>query len=391
MVNRSLAITVSVVFSLTTFLSACGALPGYSLNTSRLQDNDPTPTATYPVRLISADVILQQNRPAAAAPLPPARFADPAQYVYRVAPQDIIGVTVWDHPELTTQQGQTLSAGGNTTQTVAGALAQPYTTALPGQADPFGQTVSPDGTIFFPFLDKVRVAGKTAGEIRDQLAAALTPYFKKPQVDVRVLAYRSQKVSVTGEVKTPGPLAMSDVPLTLVDAITRSGGTTADADLQRVRLTRNGKLYQLDADGVLDRGEIDQNVMLQAGDIVNIPDRTDSRVFVMGEVKTPLPVSMMKGRLTIADALTQAGGILDTDANARQIYVVRGAREKPESPDIYRLDLTQPDSLLLSTQFRLQPLDVVYVGTAGSVQFNRLVNQVLPTLQTIFYLKQLTR
>src|ERR1700712_2332987 len=147
MVNRSLALTVSVVFSLTTFLSACGALPGYSLNTSRLQDNDPTPTATYPVRLISADVILQQNRPAAAAPLPPARFADPAQYVYRVAPQDIIGVTVWDHPELTTQQGQTLSAGGNTTQTVAAALAQPYTTALPGQADPFGQTVSPHGPL----------------------------------------------------------------------------------------------------------------------------------------------------------------------------------------------------------------------------------------------------
>jgi polysaccharide export outer membrane protein len=104
-----------------------------------------------------------------------------------------------------------------------------------------------------------------------------------------------------------------------------------------------------------------------------------------------VPVSMMKGRLTIADALTQAGGILDTDANARQIYVVRGAREKPASPDIYRLDLTQPDSLLLSTQFQLRPLDVVYVGTAGAVQFNRLVNQVLPTLTTIFYLKQLTR
>jgi polysaccharide export outer membrane protein len=123
-----------------------------------------------------------------------------------------------------------MSAGGNTTQTVAGALAQPYTTALPGQADPFGQTVSPDGTIYFPFVGKVHVAGKTAGEIRDQLAAGLSPYLKKPQVDVRVLAYRSQKVSVTGEVKTPGPLAMSDVPLTLVDAITRSGGTNADAD-----------------------------------------------------------------------------------------------------------------------------------------------------------------
>ncbi len=107
MVNRSLVLSVSVVFSLTTFLSACGALPGYNLNTSRLDDSDPTPSATYSVHLITADVIMQQNRPGPAAALPPARFADPAQYVYRLAPQDVIGITIWDHPELTTQQGQT--------------------------------------------------------------------------------------------------------------------------------------------------------------------------------------------------------------------------------------------------------------------------------------------
>lgn len=372
-------------------MSACSTIPGYQLDTSRLKDNDATPTATYPVHLISADVIMQQNAPSAAAPLPPSRFADPAQYVYRIAPQDILGITVWDHPELTTVQGQGMSAGGNTTQTVAGALSQPYTTALPGQADPYGQTVAYDGSINFPFVGKVHVAGKTIGEVRDQLAAGLAPYLKKPQLDVRVLAYRSQKVSVTGDVKTPGPLAMSDVPLTLVDAITRSGGTNNDADLQRVRLMRGGKLYTLDADAVLDRGDVTQNVMLQNGDIINVPDRTETRVFVMGEVKAPMPIQMMKGRLTIADALTQAGGILDTDANARQVYVVRNAKATPSSPDIYRLDLTQPDSLLLSTQFQLKPLDVVYVGTAGAVQFNRLVNQVLPTLQTLFFMKQLTR
>ncbi|WP_370652230.1 polysaccharide biosynthesis/export family protein [Caballeronia sp. TF1N1] len=381
---------------LTTFLSAliagCAATPGNFLNTSRLQDNDPTPTATYPVRLITAQVVAEEmTAPEVAQPLPPARFADESQYVYRVAPQDILGVTLWDHPELTTPQGSTLSMGGNTTQTVAGALAQPYTQALPGQADPYGQTVSADGYIFFPFIGKTRVAGKTVGEIRDELAAKLSPYIKNPQLDVRVLAYRSQKIAVTGEVKTPGPLAVSDVPLTLVDAITRSGGTTTEADLQRVRLTRGGKLYVLDANGMLDRGDVSQNVMLQSGDILNIPDRYDSRIFVMGEVKTPMPVNMVRGRASIADALTQAGGVLDTDANVRQIYVVRGVRANPSQPDIYRLDMSQPDSLLLSTQFQLRPQDVVYVGTAGAVQFNRLINQVLPTLQTIFYLKQLTR
>ncbi|WP_409014806.1 polysaccharide biosynthesis/export family protein [Caballeronia sp. LP006] len=381
---------------LTTLLSAliagCAATPGNFLNTSRLQDNDPTPTATYPVRLITAQVVAEEmTAPEVAQPLPPARFADESQYVYRVAPQDILGVTLWDHPELTTPQGSTLSMGGNTTQTVAGALAQPYTQALPGQADPYGQTVSADGYIFFPFIGKTRVAGKTVGEIRDELAAKLSPYIKNPQLDVRVLAYRSQKIAVTGEVKTPGPLAVSDVPLTLVDAITRSGGTTTEADLQRVRLTRGGKLYVLDANGMLDRGDVSQNVMLQSGDILNIPDRYDSRIFVMGEVKTPMPVNMVRGRASIADALTQAGGVLDTDANVRQIYVVRGVRANPSQPDIYRLDMSQPDSLLLSTQFQLRPQDVVYVGTAGAVQFNRLINQVLPTLQTIFYLKQLTR
>jgi polysaccharide export outer membrane protein len=104
-----------------------------------------------------------------------------------------------------------------------------------------------------------------------------------------------------------------------------------------------------------------------------------------------MPVSMPNGRATtIADALSLAGGILDTDANPRQIYVMRGMRDKPTQPEVYRLDMTQPASILLSTQFQLQPLDVVYVGTAASATFNRILLQVLPTLQTIFYAKQLT-
>ena len=380
---------------LTTFLSACATAPGYFLDTSRLkEDSHPTPTETYPVKLIDSDLVLAQAKAGAAAAasqaLPPSRFADPSQYIYRLSPQDILGVTVWDHPELTTPNGTTLSAGGNTTQSVGQVLQQPYTTALPGQADPFGQTISADGTIYFPFIGRIRAAGKTASELRDQIAAGLTPYIKNPQVDVRVLSYRGQKVQVTGEVKTPGPLAISDVPLTLVDAITRSGGTNSDADLQRVRLTRNKQLYVLDANGLLDRGDTTQNVMLQAGDIINVPDNTNSRVFVLGEVKSPQPLYMLKGRLSIADALSQAGGILDTDANPRQIYVMRGMKDNPTKPEAYRLDLTQPDAIMLSAQFQLQPQDVIYVGTAASATFNRVLNQVLPTIETMFYVKQLT-
>jgi len=388
-------ITLSIL--LTTFLSACATAPGNYLDTSRLkEDSQNKPAETYPVTLIDAQVIQRQQAQTADTIAkqvlpPPGPFADPTQYVYHVAPQDILGITVWDHPELTTPNGSTLSSGGNTTQSIGGALQQPYTQALPGQADPYGQTVAPDGTIYFPFVGRIRAAGRTTAQIRDELGKKLIPYIRDPQVDVRVLSYRSQKVQVTGDVKTPGPLALSDVPLTLVDAITRSGGSSDNADLQRVRLTRKGKLYVLDANRMLDKGDTTQNVMLEPGDIVNVPDRSDTRIFVMGEVKTPIPVPMNKGELTIADALTQAGGILDTDANPRQIYVMRGMKDKPTTPDVYRLDMTQPDAIMLSSQFQLQPMDVVYVGTAASTTFNRVLQQVLPTVQTLFYLKQLTR
>jgi polysaccharide export outer membrane protein len=383
---------------LTSFLSACATAPGNYLDTSRLKDDgqhqSQPANETYPVHLIDGPLVAAQAQAQAAAAqqaLPSSRYSDPSQYVYRLSPQDILGITVWDHPELTTPQGSTLSAGGNTTQSIGGALQQPYTAALPGQADPYGQTIAADGTIFFPFVGRIHAAGKTAGELRDQLSAGLVRYIRNPQVDVRVLSYRGQKVQVTGDVKTPGPLAISDVPLTLVDAITRSGGTNSDADIQRVRLTRNNKLYVLDANRMLDQGDTTQNVMLQNGDVINVPDHSDSRIFVMGEVKTPIQVPMIRGRLTIADALTLGGGILDTDANPRQIFVMRGMREHPTTPDVYRLDMTQPDAIMLSSQFQLQPMDVVYVGTAASTTFNRVLQQVLPSVQTLFYLKQLTR
>jgi polysaccharide export outer membrane protein len=383
---------LTVALLLTSFLSACVTAPGNYLDTSSLkEDSSSKPAETYPVHLIDSDLVMSEAQQAAEHQtiLPPGKYSDPSQYVYHVAPQDILGITVWDHPELTTPNGSTLSTGDNTTQTLAGAVQQPYTTALPGQADPYGQTVAPDGTIFFPFVGRMQAGGKTVGDIRSELAARLVPYIRNPQVDVRVLSFRSQKVQVTGEVKSPGPLALSDVPLTLLDAITRSGGSTSIADIQRVRLTRNKQLYVLDANSLLDKGDTRQDVMLQAGDIINVPDREDSRVFVMGEVKNPQTVSMLRGRLTIADALTQATGILDTDANPRQIYVLRGMKDHPTTPEVYRLDMTQPNAIMLSSQFQLQPLDVVYVGTAFSTTFNRVIQQVLPAIQSVFYIKEL--
>jgi len=136
--NRSL-LSLTAIALVASLLAGCAVAPGNALDTSHLHEEEPSGSApTYEVHRVTAQTIaeLVAAQQATPRPLPESRFPSLKQYSYHIGPQDILGITVWDHPELTTPQGTSFSAGGNTTQTIAGALAQPYTTALPGQADP---------------------------------------------------------------------------------------------------------------------------------------------------------------------------------------------------------------------------------------------------------------
>lgn len=346
-------------------VAGCAAIPGTQTYGMREQsavklpvkDADEVTPANVKVVPITAELIIEQEKARRAGAASTDKNAKqtpayPALSDYKLGPGDIISVIVWDHPELTIPAG------------------------IYRSAEQSGNLVDADGNIFYPYAGTVHVAGKSADEVREVLAKKLAKVIEKPQVDVRVVSFRSKRVYVVGEVKQPGLLEITDVPLTMVDAVNKVGGFNSDADHSRILLTRKGATWRVDLQALYEDGATDQNALLEAGDIINVPDRQMNKVFVLGEVKKPGSLVMNKKRLTLAEALADAGYIDQLTSNPHWIFVMRGQTDKPE---LYHLDSKSPDALLLADRFPLRARDIVYVDAAEVARWNRVITNILPT------------
>lgn len=345
-------------------LASCALAPGMRFDPQRPLDPDDPESVPKVTKITPA---LVRAMKATATPTNASvseLFGEPEAYTVGVG--DILSIVVWDHPELVFPT-QTYSIGA--------AYEIPN---YSGAANVPGYVVSPAGTIQFPYAGVLNVLGKTPDQIRGELSTKLKNVVNLPQVTVRVLAFRSKRIYLDGEVKTPGPQNIDDVPMTLVEALNRAGGVNVmTGDNSRIRISRGGKNYFVNLPALLQQGIDPTRVMLRNGDIVRVEQREDSKVFVTGEVVRPSVVLPRNGRLTLNEAIGEAGGVNPTSADAKELYVIR--KSDDGDAQIFHLDGKSPVSLALAESFELKPKDVVYVDAAGVVRWSRVINQLLPS------------
>ena len=348
-------------------LTGC-VMPGTHLNKNndnvvKINSNEGSSNLSSSVNLYPLDAESVANYRDSSQPVSQANHKldqEISKYEYRIGVGDILNITIWDHPELTIPAGSYRSASDS------------------------GNWVHADGTIFYPYIGIVNVAGKTVGEIRSDVAKRLAKYIESPQVDVNVAAFRSKRTYITGEVNKPGPQAITNIPLTLLDAINHSGGLSDNADWRNVSLTRDGVEQTLSLYGLMQRGDLTQNRLLRSGDIIHVPRNDNQKIFVMGEVNQPQLLKIDRAGMTLTEALSSAGGINELSADATGIFVIRSSENKQERmADVYQMNMSDASALVIGTEFDLKPYDIVYVTAAPISRWNRIISQFLPTITGI--------
>lgn len=277
---------------------------------------------------------------------------------YRLGPQDILNVFVANHPEMSSQRVEM------------------------GQIS--GSKIQADGNVYLPVLGAIPAAGRTIVEFRQLLMQTAARFISDPQVAVEVLEFRSQKYFILGQVDKPGAYPVDGV-VTLLEGLGLAGGALPEANLEAAHVLRKGRLLPINLASIMLRGDVRRNIRLEAGDVVFLPNNSDQKVYVLGEVTNPSVVQITQNRMTLAEALAAAGG--PTLARSRrELAILRGGFDRPI---IYAINLET--ALLYDERISLQPGDRVIVAPTGlstSSRWMELLSPFLGGLQSLGFAVQ---
>jgi polysaccharide export outer membrane protein len=380
---RFCGITVALpLVSLLIALGGCGLMPVSGPATMDILSGQRDPTSLpYAIVKVTPKVIEVQakNGPRLIA------FGDrrrPKDIVFGIG--DIVSVTIFE------------SASGGLFVPAEGGVRPGNFVTIPTQP------VDVHGNISIPYAGSVRALGRTQVQVQDAIVAALKSRAIEPQAIVSIVEQKTSMISVLGEGRS-ARIPATTTPERILDVISRAGmvtppvvGTAAASGAAGaetwVLLERNGRRAIAPFGALV--YEPANNIYVHPNDTIYLY-REPQTFLAFGAVGTQQQIPFGSWRLSLAEAISRAGGLVDTQADPASVFLYRGeARdiaeamgidcspyEGPMIPVIYTINLRDPAGYFLASSFEMRNKDIVYASNAFAVESTKFMTY-LNTIQT---------
>lgn len=248
-------------------------------------------------------------------------------------------------------------------------------------------TVDSAGTVTLPFVGKQRVVDSSPEALQTRIVSGLKGSAVNPQAVVTVIDRPSSGFTVNGDVRSAGRFPLTARRERVLDAIAQAGGASSAPGSATVTLARGKQRATVPLQRVLDDDR--QNVYLLPNDQIYV-DKDAPTFTAFGAFKSVGEFEFEPGKLTLAQALGRAGGLLDDRADASNFYLLRNqpvyhqvASADPKKPGpvtvttkpvIYRVNMKDVSNLALMQRFQMMDGDTIYASNASLVDFAKLFN-----------------
>ncbi len=243
--------------------------------------------------------------------------------------------------------------------------------------------VAYDGSIIIPDIGKLKVAGKTLKDIEKEIKSLSQNNIGNwKNFQILVTDFNSQKVIISVENRESADgtvsqiIPITNIPLSLLEAITGAGINVKKDTLTKIHLTRKGNVSSILLRDLLSNPA--RKIYLEDGDLIRIErlEYKPSKVFITGSGITPKIFNISpSNRETLADVLFTSNGVLSSNSAKRsEVYLLRGR----EPVVAYHLEALSPSRLIVAEAMELRPNDILFVAEQPISSFNRTLQTILP-------------
>lgn len=235
--------------------------------------------------------------------------------------------------------------------------------------------VDSQGYISLPFVGDIKAINRNPSQVQKEIVEKLSGIANRPQVIVTVLEKRSSSVTVIGD-QFSGKMPITAKGERLLDAVTMLGNNMYDIRDTLIQITRNNKIDQIPLSLVLSNPKF--NIHLQRDDVITLINKPSSFIS-MGATGATKEVRFEAIGINLSQALARIGGLRDSQANAKGVFVFRyqdtinTSKNQERVPTVYQIDLSDPNSLFIMNNFQIQNNDIVYVASAPIIELQKFL------------------